>query len=347
MQEHIESLAETQVAPDSKAMFRSIYDLQSWLGDEPSERIVGDSLGFRRTLRMADKYAKSLAPVLITGESGTGKEGIARRIHQQSHRCDAAYARVNCAALSEGLLESELFGHERGAFTGAVTQRIGRFEWAAGGTLLLDEISEMPLSLQSKLLRVLEESEFQRVGGNHTHVADVRILATSNRDLDQEVRSGNFRRDLFYRVNVLPLKMPPLRERKDDIPSLVLHFLNSFRDEGERPVTRIVGEAMKRLVDHDWPGNIRELRNVIHRAAVLAKSSVLSIDDVPCFHGEYSDEKSSDANDLFDNTIQEAERKIILSAIKRFHGNKSAAARHLGVTARTLHNKLNRYREAA
>lgn len=331
-------------------MLRATYELSK---DAPNEssKIIGESTSLRRVLRHAEQYARSTAPVMITGESGTGKEGIARHIHELSNRGDA-YARVNCAALSEGLLESELFGHERGAFTGAISQRIGRFEWATGGTLLLDEISEIPLTLQAKLLRVLEENEFQRVGGNETLITDVRILATSNRVLEQEVSRGNFRRDLYHRINVLPLDMPPLRERKDDIPSLVMHFLRLFLHERERPVTRVVGEAMNRLVDHHWPGNIRELRNVVHRAVVLAKSTVISIDDIPHLASKVHTlvnvgSDSSESTDLFEMPLEEAERLIILRAIDRFHGNKTAAARHLGVSTRTMHNRINRYRDAA
>lgn len=330
-------------------MLRVIYEVPTPDSEETIGKIIGDSLALRRVLRHAKQYARSTAPVMITGESGTGKEGIARQIHELSNRGDA-YARVNCAALSEGLLESELFGHERGAFTGAVTQRIGRFEAAAGGTLLLDEISEIPLALQAKLLRVLEENEFQRVGSNQTHTTDVRILATSNRVLEQEVQRGNFRRDLYHRINVLPLHMPPLRERKEDIPDLVLHFLHLFRHERDQPVTRVVGEAMNRLVEYGWPGNIRELRNVIHRSVVLAKSCVMSLDDLPHFSPDHQTPVAttfSEGVDLLEMPLEQAERTIILRTIDRFHGNKSAAARHLQVSTRTLHNKLNRYREAA
>jgi transcriptional regulator with PAS, ATPase and Fis domain len=327
-------------------MYESVYELPS-SDQKPPGQIIGDSLGLRRVLRYAEQYARSSAPVMITGESGTGKEGIARRIHELSERKDQAYARINCAALSEGLLESELFGHERGAFTGAISQRIGRFEWAAGGTLLLDEISEIPLALQAKLLRVLEENEFQRVGANQTQIADVRILATSNRVLEQEVHRGNFRRDLFHRISVLPLQMPPLRERQEDIPELVLHFLQLFRDEREQPVTRVIGQAMKQLVEYSWPGNIRELRNVVHRSVVLAKTTVLSMEDIPRLTDESAVIDSESGVDLLDLPLEEAERRIILMAIERFQGNKSAASRHLGITARTLHNKLNRYRDAA
>ena len=326
---------------DSTSLFRSVDELESWLGEEPTNEIVGNSIGIRRVLNQAKKYAASSAPVMITGESGTGKEGVARRIHEWSERSDATYARVNCAALSEGLLESELFGHERGAFTGAVSQHIGRFEWAAGGTLLLDEISEIPPTFQAKLLRVLEENEFQRVGSNKTHVADVRVVATSNRELEQEVRKGNFRHDLYYRINVLQVQMPPLRERVDDIPSLVLHFLKLFRHEGDQAVTHVVAEAMQRMMDYHWPGNIRELRNVVHRSAVLADSAVLTLSDLPHFTADRPN--VDDDNDLLSMSLLDAEKHIILAAIDRCRGNKSAAARQLGISTRTLHSKLSRY----
>ncbi len=330
---------------NASQLFQSVYDLESWLrADEPSsKRIVGNSHLMQSLQRQARQYATSNAPVLVTGESGTGKEGISRLIHQSSKRAAGPYVRVNCAALSEGLLESELFGHERGAFTGAISQHIGRFEWSNGGTLLLDEISEMPLALQAKLLRVLEESEFQRVGGNETMVVDVRIVATSNRILEQEVQRGNFRQDLYYRLNVLGLEMPSLREHPEDIPELVFHFLQLFRDEGEQPVTKVVHEAMNRLMEYRWPGNIRELRNVIHRASVLTNTSTITLENLPVNFQTPEPGTNSLPSTAEIMTLDEMEKSMILQSLKRAAGNKTAAARQLGITSRTLHNKLKRY----
>ncbi len=327
-------------------LFESIASLKHWLdgdgnGDEP--RMIGKSGPMRRVFARASKYARSGAPVLVTGESGTGKEGLARFMHRASSRREKSYARVNCAALSEGVLESELFGHERGAFTGALARRIGRFEWAAGGTLLLDEISEIPLPLQAKLLRVLEEAEFQRVGGNETITTDVRILATSNRRLQTEVARGTFRADLYYRVNVLELKLPPLRQRREDIPELAMHFLARFRHESATPITSISDEVMHALCDYPWPGNVRELRNTMHRACVLATDGIIRMDQIA--HLRDDDETSADVAEIAKMKLKDAERHLILAALAKHDGNKTAAARDLGVTSRTLQNKMQRYRE--
>jgi len=295
----------------------------------------------RRAVEHATRFAKSSATVLVTGESGTGKELIARLIHETSPRCDKRYVRVNCAALPESLMESELFGHERGAFTGAVEGRIGRFEWANEGTLLLDEISEIPISIQAKLLRVLEEEEFHRIGENAVRHTDVRVLATTNRDLEAEVEKGNFRADLHHRLNVLDIKLPPLRERPEDIPVLVNRFIGYFRDEACVTVRGVSESAMRLLVDFSWPGNVRQLRNVIHRACVLTSSEIIQLQDLPPLRSS----SGSVPDVLLNLTLSEVERLIILNSLSRFNGNKTAAAAHLGVTARTLSNKLKLYRQ--
>ncbi len=336
------------VAPrgDADRLFASIESLKQWLGDDvtgDTAKMVGNSQIMHNVFSQARQYARSSAPVLLTGESGTGKEGLARLIHRNSERNDKRYARVNCAALSEGVLESELFGHERGAFTGAIAQRAGRFEWASGGTLLLDEISEIPLPLQAKLLRVLEEAEFQRVGGNKTIVADVRIVATSNRQLHDEVAKGNFRADLYYRVNVLELRVPSLREHKEDIPELALYFLARFRHENRTPITSLSDGTLQVLFDYDWPGNVRELRNALHRACVLAEDGVIRREHVAHLK-DVADEPTATA-DIMGMTLKDAERHLILAALAKHDGNKTAAARDLGVTARTLQNKMQRYRK--
>jgi transcriptional regulator with PAS, ATPase and Fis domain len=305
--------------------------------------LVAQSPQMRAILEQARRIARTAAPVLITGDSGTGKEGLARLIHRTSPRHDQPYVRVNCAALSETLIESELFGHERGAFTGAVQQRVGRFEWVGHGTLLLDEISEIPLKLQAKLLRVLEEEEFQRVGSNASMPMKGRVVATSNRSLRREVAEGRFREDLYYRLNVVQLELPPLRERREDIPLLLNYFLDRFRHEGERPVDRLDDEATAQLVAYDWPGNVRQLRNVVRRICILAGVSVALVSDLP----ELPSGKESDPANPFEMTIKDASRLLVQAALRRYEGNRTAAARHLGITVRTLHNWLKQRDSAA
>ena len=304
--------------------------------------LVAQSPQMRAILEQARRIARTSAPVLITGDSGTGKEGLARLIHRASPRHDQPYVRVNCAALSETLIESELFGHERGAFTGAVQQRVGRFEWVGHGTLLLDEISEIPLKLQAKLLRVLEEEEFQRVGSNASMPMMGRVIATSNRSLRREVSDGRFREDLYYRLNVVQLELPPLRERREDVPLLLDYFLDRFRHEGERPVDRLDDEATARLVAYDWPGNVRQLRNVVRRICILTGADVARVSDLP----ELPSGENADVENPFDMTIKDASRLLVQAALRRYEGNRTAAARHLGITVRTLHNWLKE-RDAA
>jgi transcriptional regulator with PAS, ATPase and Fis domain len=328
------------------SIIRSVEDLASLLqpiSDNGSHIIAARSPVMLDILEQTHRYAKSSATVLLTGESGTGKELIAKIIQANSPRMNRPFARVNCAALSEGLVESELFGHERGAFTGASETRVGRFEWADGGTILLDEITEIPISLQAKLLRVLEEEEYQRVGGNETHHVDVRIIATTNRSLAQEVAAGRFRTDLYYRLNVLELRLPPLRDRPDDIPGLAALFLDRFRDEATVPITHIAQETLEILSVYEWPGNIRQLRNVIQRACVLNRTGVIRPEDLP----PLGKSNRIVPEPYVDMSLADVERHVIISNLQKFNGNKTAAAKQLGVTSRTLSNKIKRYRNVA
>jgi transcriptional regulator with PAS, ATPase and Fis domain len=294
----------------------------------------------RDLISQAQRIAASRATVLIEGESGTGKELLARLIHFTSPRAAAPFVSVNCAALSEGLIESELFGHERGAFTGATECRPGRFEIATSGTLLLDEISEIPPKLQAKLLRVLEEGEFERVGGTKTLRVDVRVIATSNRDLQAEVAQGKFRHDLFYRLNVMCLRVPPLRERREDIAPLVTYFIWRHRGEANVAIRGVAAETLEKLFAYHWPGNVRQLRNVMYHACVHATTDEILPKDLPALepHHPQPDETAN-------RTLEEIEREVILRTLRELDGNKTAAAARLGVTPRTLLNKMNRYRQ--
>jgi len=308
------------------------------------DAFVGESECVQGILNRVKKVAPTRAAVMIQGESGTGKELIANAIHYNSPRADKPFVRVNCAALSESLLESELFGHEKGAFTGAVERRQGRFELANGGTLLLDEISEISPQLQAKLLRVLEAEEFERVGGTKTLHVDVRIVSTTNRDITQEIKAGNFREDLYFRLNVVPVKVPPLRERLDDVARLVEHFMQHFVDEMGIEGMTIDGDAMTLLQDHSWPGNVRELRNVVHRAMVLASGTeILSEHIEPDLDVAPDHSVEGDPGLTPGRSLDECERELILKTLEETHGNKTAAAKILQVTPRTLRNKLQRY----
>ncbi len=306
--------------------------------------ITGDG-GMRRLLDMAEKVARSRATVLITGESGTGKELFARFIHTQSDRAAGPFVAVNCAALPENLLESEMFGHEKGAFTGAVARKEGRFELANGGTVLLDEISEMDLALQAKLLRVLQEGEIDRVGGRRPVPVDVRVVATSNRNLKEWVAQGRFRQDLYYRLNVIPLHIPPLRDRRGDINLLTRHFLEKFSRMGGSPTPRIAPEAEARLGQAQWPGNVRELENVIERACLLCNDGVIDTDAL-LFDQEADSQKTvtPDAPVSEFTTLKDMERAMIFKTLDDTSGNRTQAAKILGISVRTLRNKLSEYR---
>ena len=288
------------------------------------------------------KIAQSKASVLIQGKSGTGKELIARAIHQYSPRAEKPFIRVNCAALAESLLESELFGHERGAYTGAVSRHAGRFELANEGTLLLDEISEISHNIQAKLLRVLEEEEFERVGGEKTIKIDVRIVATTNRNLMKEVQEGRFREDLYYRLNVVPVYLPSLKERMEDVPLLVDYYLKKYSIENNAAVKAISKEAMDYLCKYDWPGNVRELRNIVHRAVVMGSAEELGLEHVSHLVSP-AQEASSETTHTHGNAIEDVEKDLIYSTLEKTGGNKTRAAELLKITTRTLRNKLNKY----
>lgn len=306
--------------------------------------IIGQSPPMRRLMEMLATIAPSEATVMITGESGTGKELIARAIHANSSRRKGPYVAVNCAALTETLLESELFGHEKGAFTGAEKRREGRFLAADKGTIFLDEIGEMPLSMQVKLLRAIQEREIQRVGGDQTLRVDVRIVAATNRDLLAEVEAGRFRQDLYYRLNVVALALPPLRERGEDIPLLAMHFLRRFAEKNGKHIKGFTPEAMDRMLKHSWPGNVRELENAVERAVVLALGEYIGERELPPALSGGPDEPRTGGG--FANlTLEELERAAILDALEAAGGNKSEAARRLGITRKTMHSKLAKYGE--
>jgi DNA-binding NtrC family response regulator len=314
------------------------------------ENIIGDSPALHEVLTTIRQVAPSSANVLIEGESGTGKELAAHAIHNLSRRNKAKFVTVDCAALSPTLLESELFGHERGAFTGAHERRIGRFEQASGGTIFLDEVAEIPMTTQVKLLRVIsEERAFERVGGNQTLRADVRLIAATNKNLEQLVSEGKFRDDLYFRLNVVRIVMPPLRDRKDDIPLLVRTFLRQFSKANDKEVVDVTPEAMNGLLTYNWPGNVRELRTAIEHGVVMATGPKITVRDLPpslrqaagvalprgISPSKAFGEKASPLD------LHETERKLILQALATTNGNVTAAAKKLGISRRTLHRKIN------
>ena len=328
--------------------------------------IVGRSVRLAQTINLARRVAPTSAPVLISGESGTGKELISYLLHHRSRRSQGPYVRVNCAALNDSLLESELFGHEKGAFTGAHAQRKGRFEMAHGGTLLLDEISETPLKFQAKLLRVLEQQDFERVGGNQSVKVDVRMISTTNRDLVEHVREGNFRADLYYRLSAVRLLVPPLRDRLEDLADLVWHFVNLYARQTQRHITNLDPAMMEILTKYPWPGNIRQLRNVVFTSLILGVGTTLSLADVSWLSDELQplpQEDSSSHNtlktqaecgaqqndltaaDLGGVPLVELEQRAILDTLRHTAGNQTKAARVLGISDRTLRDKIRRYKE--
>lgn len=300
-------------------------------------------------LSRARRFARSSGTVLITGESGTGKELLAQYLHDQSPRAGRPCVRVNCAAFHDGLAESELFGHEQGAFTGASRRHDGLLHAAGEGTLFLDEIGELPLATQAKLLRVLEAHEFLRVGSTDVQRVNARIVTATNRNLWKEVAEGRFREDLFHRLDVLSVRLPPLRERAEDIPVLVDHFLKQFGHEGEVPVTAVGADLMQALLEFHWPGNVRQLRNVIHRACVEAETETVRDLASETWNALRSAPQTGTEDDLPEGfqhlPLEEIERVVILARIERCRGNKTEAAAELGVTPRTLRNKIARWRE--
>ncbi len=317
--------------------------LRSELKDKYSfGSMIGKAHNMEQVFDLIDTVADSRATVLVNGESGTGKELVARALHYNSSRASGPFIRLNCAALPKDLMESELFGHEKGAFTGAIKQTRGRFEMADGGTLLLDEISEIDPSLQAKLLRVLQEREFERIGSTQTIKVDVRIIATTNRDLQKEVEEGNFREDLFYRLNVIEIGLPPLRERREDIPSLVKSFIDRYNEENGKNVEGIADDALELLVQYDWPGNVRELENYTERAVVVARGPVLEVADLPQKLGAGPSGRQAQ-NIQVGMTVHEMEQQLIMKTLEACRGNRTEAANMLAISTRTLRNKLHEY----
>jgi len=329
--------------------------------NEPFKKkhIVGGDAKLARVLQKAKSVASSKATVLILGESGTGKEMIARYIHEESNRREGPFVALNCAALPEGLLESELFGHEKGAFTGAIYAKKGKFELADGGTLLLDEIAEIPLHLQAKLLRVLQEEEVDRLGGKSPVKVDVHVVATTNRNLEESVRNGEFRQDLYYRLNVIPLTLPPLRERKDDIERLAGYFIERFSRQYDKDVKKMSKLSCRRFGEYGWPGNIRELENLVERAVLLSLTEELEpwdfwdeetdgagLDISPNYATEsesFPSAMTAGANGAM-TSLRDVERQMIMQALQKTDDNRTHAARMLGISVRTLRNKLHEYR---
>jgi len=309
------------------------------------QNIIGRSPAMVKLLETVAQIAPSEATVLITGESGTGKEIIAGAIHFNSPRKAAPFVKINCAAITETLLESELFGHEKGSFTGAHRKKEGRFYHAHGGSIFLDEISEMSMAMQVKLLRVLQEREITRVGGEDVIKVDVRVIAATNRDLLEEMEKGRFREDLYYRLNVVTLKMPPLRERREDIPLLAQHFLRMFSEKNRKEIKGLTPQAMDLLLKYNWPGNVRELMNAVERAVVLSQSEYLDEEEFPLFpEDSYLDRKILPKDSIPPGIpLEEMERATILKTLESTKGNKSEAARRLGITRKTLHKKLKKY----
>ncbi len=336
---------QTAIAIENNKLSSEVLRLRQELrGQKARERTVGRNPKLRRCLDMALHVAGGTTTVLVLGESGTGKELIANLIHENSTRADGPYIKINCGAIPEGLLESELFGHEAGAFTDARKMHRGKFEQANGGTIFLDEIGEMSLSAQVKLLRVLQDGEFQRVGGSKTIRTDVRVIAATNASLEEAVAQKTFRKDLYYRLNVYPIELPPLRERLEDLPLLVSHFIEIFREKSGKYIVGISDEAMELLGSYDWPGNVRELENAIERAVVVAERRILSVEDLPEAI-QHSDMNLREKNIEIEigSSMDEIEKRVITETLQFSGGVKKKAAKILGIGRRTLYRKLSRY----
>ncbi len=332
---------------EKRQLVRSIRRLDTGLGNLWGN-IIGESDPMKRVFSIMKRVSDTPTTVLVTGESGTGKELIARGLHQASSRSNAPFVSLNCAAIPENLLESELFGHEKGSFTGAIGLKEGKFEYADGGTLFLDEVGEMPLNIQVKLLRVLQEQEFQRVGGNKEIKVNVRLVAATNKDLKEEVELGRFRGDLFFRLNVVNIKVPPLRERRSDIPFLVAHFVSKYSQKLGRNIREVSPDAMKSLYSYNWPGNVRELENVIESALVMSNGSSIKKNDLPREikkHNETPEGSStfiSMDSGLMD-TLDAIEEKMIRQALKQSGNVQAQAAKILGISRSNLQYKLKKY----
>ena len=304
--------------------------------------LVGQSPAMRKAMDLVEKVAPSKASVVITGQSGTGKEMIARAIHQLSPRREKPFIAINCSAIPAGLMESEMFGHERGAFTGADQRRLGAWELADGGTLFLDEVGEIPIELQAKFLRVLEEERLRRLGGKSEISVDVRVISATNRDLKEEIKGGRFREDLYFRLNVFHIPLAPLKERRDDIPLLVQHFIDRFGREGGKKLAGLTQQAMKVLSEYAWPGNIRELRNTLERAVILCGIGAIEPEHLPSELAAGGGE-SAYLKLPYGLPLREIEKEYILATLSRLQNNKARTAQALGISEKTLYNKLYRY----
>ncbi|MBI1820269.1 MAG: sigma-54-dependent Fis family transcriptional regulator [Nitrospirae bacterium] len=325
-----------------RAMKSSLFSDPPAQKDELKKPVATQDPAMLKLLKLAEVVAASQATILIEGESGTGKELFARLIHHQSPRARHPFIAINCAAVPEGLLESELFGYEKGAFTGALSRKPGKFELAHSGTLLLDEVGEMSLNLQAKLLRVIQEREVDLLGGRGPVALDIRVIATTNRSLWEEVKAGRFREDLYYRLNVFPLRLPPLRNRITDIPLLSNYFLRRGSAKYQKPVLQLSPETLSILTSRKWPGNIRELENVMERAVLLSENGIILPEHL-MFEEEKSENQPCSSNST--GTVREAERALILETLEKTKANRTHAAKLLGVSIRTLRNKLNEYRD--
>lgn len=330
---------------DRRKLIRENELLKEELGQKgvTTEKIIYKSPQMAELISMASRVAASSASVLIQGESGTGKELLARLIHQLSPRAVKPVIVVNCGALHENLLESELFGHEKGSFTGATSRRIGRFEEADGGTLFLDEIGELSPTVQVKLLRFLQEREIQRLGSNVNIRVDVRIISATNRDLEMQVKEGNFREDLFYRLKVVTMVLPPLRERKEDLPSLIDHFVEKFSKENGKIIQGLTAEARDLLLKYDYPGNVREMLNILERAVVITRNEYITTDDLPFKSSALQEATDKKSSGTLRDSLESLERQLIEEAMSKAADNQTKAAEILGMSERMLRYKLKKY----
>lgn len=334
----------TDIEKEKKALIEERNALKNELiGRYKVENIIGQSDRMLDVFESIHLAAPSNANILLLGESGTGKELVAKAIHYMSPRAKGPFIKFNCASIPEGLLESELFGHEKGAFTGAISLRKGRFELADKGTIFLDEIGDLPLSLQPKILRVLQEREFEKVGGEKTIKVDVRMIAATSKNLERLVNEGKFREDLYYRLNVIPIVLPPLRERKEDIPLLVEHFLKKYNEENRKSIN-LAAEVIDLFKKYDWPGNVRELENTIERLVVMSKGSLITLSDIPMNIRNYSFRQRAQikTEDKLPAIVEEIERIKIMEALKKTGGNRSKAAKMLGITSRQIGYKIKK-----
>jgi DNA-binding NtrC family response regulator len=325
-----------------KAIASNKYRHTKWYRTAPGNLLIGTSERMTQVYHLIDKIADSLGTVLICGETGTGKELIAREIHNRGPRSDGPFISVNCAALPDTLLESELFGYEKGAFTGAINTKPGRFELAAGGTIFLDEIGDMSLLMQTKLLRVLQDKTVTHLGGTKATHIDVRIITATNKDIERACQKDEFRQDLYYRVNVLNLRIPPLREHKEDIPDIVRYFVQYYSKRDNRPVKEIATVSMNKLIGYDWPGNVRELENIIERAVVFSTQDEIKPEDLG-FPKEIEG-NNHNIKDAIRSTTAEIEKQAIIKALQESKGNRSKAANKLGISRRTIINKIKLYK---